>query len=318
MLYDNIQQNYVVISFNPKAGRKSPLKRTEKLQSSLQRMGFHTEIYEDLDQATRRANELFQKGTLRVLVGVGGDGTASELTNRTAPGVPITLLPSGTANLIAKYLKIPFNPLKTAEMIATGKRLTLDAGKANDRLFLLMLSAGIDAGVVNKVHDKRERKTSRPRGAHINYLSYLFPIFQTIHSYRYPTASFQSRSSSHTTNLIEGTWFTISNLPLYGWGFSFIPSTFRKKGQLSFCLLDKAKLFKTLMTFILAQFGLTHRFLPYVKLGNATMFHLDNIEKTTNPTPYQLDGDPGGYLPVDVEVLPNRFTVLVPSTLESN
>jgi diacylglycerol kinase family enzyme len=29
------------------------------------------------------------------------------------------------------------------------------------------------------------------------------------------------------------------------------------------------------------------------------------------PVPYQLDGDPGGYLPVDVRVLPGRMTLVV-------
>jgi len=28
--------------------------------------------------------------------------------------------------------------------------------------------------------------------------------------------------------------------------------------------------------------------------------------------PYQIDGDFGGYLPVDIEVLPQRLTLLVP------
>ena len=79
--------------------------------------------------------------------------------------------------------------------------------------------------------------------------------------------------------------------------------------------MRNAKLFKTLITFILAQFGKTHRFLPEVILGNDSRFHIDNVGVPTEPITYQLDGDPGGYLPVDVEVLPNRFTVLVPSTV---
>ncbi|MHC4177577.1 MAG: hypothetical protein ACYSWU_08725, partial [Planctomycetota bacterium] len=29
--------------------------------------------------------------------------------------------------------------------------------------------------------------------------------------------------------------------------------------------------------------------------------------------PYQLDGDPGGFLPVDVEVLPGRLALVVPA-----
>ena len=30
------------------------------------------------------------------------------------------------------------------------------------------------------------------------------------------------------------------------------------------------------------------------------------------PVPYQLDGDPGGLLPLDVESLPGRLTLVVP------
>ena len=30
------------------------------------------------------------------------------------------------------------------------------------------------------------------------------------------------------------------------------------------------------------------------------------------PVPYQLDGDPGGLLPLDIQVLPGRLTLVVP------
>jgi diacylglycerol kinase (ATP) len=31
------------------------------------------------------------------------------------------------------------------------------------------------------------------------------------------------------------------------------------------------------------------------------------------PVMYQLDGDPGGFLPLDIEILPQRLTMLVPT-----
>ena len=34
--------------------------------------------------------------------------------------------------------------------------------------------------------------------------------------------------------------------------------------------------------------------------------------ESDEPVPYQLDGDPGGFLPVDLEVLPGRLTLIVP------
>jgi diacylglycerol kinase (ATP) len=30
------------------------------------------------------------------------------------------------------------------------------------------------------------------------------------------------------------------------------------------------------------------------------------------PVMYQLDGDPGGFLPLDIEILPQRLTILAP------
>jgi len=31
--------------------------------------------------------------------------------------------------------------------------------------------------------------------------------------------------------------------------------------------------------------------------------------------PYQIDGDPGGVLPVEIETVPNRFTTIAPATV---
>ena len=34
--------------------------------------------------------------------------------------------------------------------------------------------------------------------------------------------------------------------------------------------------------------------------------------ESDEPVPLQLDGDPAGHLPVDIDVLPNRWTVVTP------
>ena len=134
MSFASPSEKYVLISVNPKAGRRSPRVRAERLQAALVKRGFCVELHTDLAVVSSRAKELFAENRLQALVGVGGDGTAAELTNRTVPGVPIAILPSGTANLIAKYLKIPFKPEKLAATIAEGATISFDAGRANGRL----------------------------------------------------------------------------------------------------------------------------------------------------------------------------------------
>ena len=76
--------------------------------------------------------------------------------------------------MIAKHLKLPFNPEKSAEMIANGATISFGAGKANGRLFLVMVSAGIDADIVRLVHAAREESyRKKTKKAHISYLSYI-------------------------------------------------------------------------------------------------------------------------------------------------
>lgn len=311
---DIANNRHVLISINPKAGRKSPRARAERLMKALQDKGFAVELHTDLDVVSSRANELFSENKLRALVGVGGDGTAAELTNRTVPGVPITLLPSGTANLIAKYLKLPFNPEKAADTIENGKTITFDAGRANDRLFLVMVSAGIDADVVNGVHSARERsyQLKTKKGAHISYLSYIKPIFKSISSYKYPQIKTELLDDSDIKS-ITGKWSFVFNLPRYGWGLPLVPKCRGIDQKLDYCIFQGGRLCLALIDVFFAQIGSMHRILPNAKLGQASRFRLSVASDQSDVSvPYQLDGDPGGTLPVEIETIPARFTVLAP------
>lgn len=312
-------QRTVLISVNPKAGRKSPREKAERLKLVLVKKGFNAEIHTDLDIVSQRANSLFENSKLQALVGVGGDGTAAELTNRTLPGVPITLLPSGTANLIAKYLKLPFNPDRSADMIASGSTISLDAGKANGRLFLVMISAGIDAEIVRLVHASREAnyRNQTKKGAHISYLSYLKPIFRTVNRYKYHNVQTKIQYGNPvetTSDAIVGKWSFVFNLPRYGWGLPLVPQCVGNDNELDYCIFQGGKLFTALFDVACAQFFSMHRFLPNTKIGRGSRFliDVDPNEKLVDAVPYQIDGDPGGVLPVEVEIEPNRFTALAP------
>ncbi len=313
--------NHVLISINPKAGRKSPKIRAERLKIALEKRGYGVELHTDLDEVSRRANELFEVQRLRALVGVGGDGTAAELTNRTQPGLPITLLPSGTANLIAKYLKLPFNPEKSAEMIETGLTISFDAGKANGRLFLVMVSVGVDADVVRLVHSEREEsyRNHTKRGAHISYLSYINPIIQSIKTYKYPQihASVFADSNSDISHSVIGKWSFVFNLPRYGWGLPLVPGCVGVDKKLDYCIFQGGKLTSALFEVACAQLGSIHRFLPNAKLGQGVRFQITSSVNSSDdsPIPYQLDGDPGGFLPLEIETIPNRFTALAPQKI---
>ena len=111
------------------------------------------------------------------IVAAGGDGTVGDLINR-FPGVPIAILPTGTENLLAKYLRIPLDGRFVAEMIAAGRTRPMDLGLLNGRRFTLMVSVGFDADVVHRTHARRE--------GHIQKWNYVQPVLETLRNYEYP------------------------------------------------------------------------------------------------------------------------------------
>ena len=120
----------VVISVNPKAGRRAAQPSAERLARFLAERGLQAQIFTDLAEVAGRAAESQARGGLRAVVAAGGDGTVAEIVNRVLPGVPVTVLPLGTENLLAKYLGIGREPESVGEAIAGGTAVRLDAGLA--------------------------------------------------------------------------------------------------------------------------------------------------------------------------------------------
>jgi diacylglycerol kinase family enzyme len=311
----------VVISVNPKAGRCSPMLRAEELSGRLKEKGFSAELLTDLDEVTEKAKTFYAEGRLRAVVGVGGDGTAATLVNRTEPGTPVTLLAAGTANLLAKHFRLSNNPQHLAETIENGHLLTLDAGRADiagtQRLFLVMVSCGFDADIVNGVHAHREKRYSQghKRGAHISYFSYAKPLYRSLRHYRFPKLTVEMLEPEQKIIDDQARWAFFFNVNRYAWGLPLAPFAKANDGKLDHVLFRGGSIFYGFCYVGLAQCFSLHRFLPEAhpflptaRLGQAARYRVTSDQ----PVPFQLDGDPGGILPLDIEIVPNRFTFLVP------
>lgn len=313
--------NSVIISVNPKAGRRSPMLRAEELQRLLQKKGLEVELLTDLCEVAAKAKSLHSEKRLRALVGVGGDGTAATLVNLTEPGTPITLLSAGTANLLAKHFKLGRNPKNLAEIIAVGHTIMLDAGltrssKRNEqeRLFLVMTSCGFDADVVSGVHSHREQRyrEGHRKGAHISYFSYIKPILKTLFGYRF-SKMIVERWNGSDWEMVEdkARWAFVFNMNRYGWGLPLAPFAKENDGLLDHVLFRGGTVFHGMMYTAFAQCFGSHRFLPGACLGQASRYRIRPIDENAS-IPFQIDGDPGGVLPIEIEVIPNRLTFIVP------
>ena len=289
--------------------------RAEELRTCLQYKGFTVDFLTDLNEVTEKANAFHAAGVLRALVGVGGDGTAATLVNRTKPGTPITLLSAGTANLLSKHYRLPPQPEKLAEMIETGAARTFDAGLARfgntERLFLVMVSCGFDAHVVNGVHAYREERyrQGHAKGAHISYLSYIKPMLTSMRRYKFPLMTIECLDEP---NLVwsDVRWAFMFNINRYAWGLPLAPYAKENDGKLDHVLFRGGTPFHGAVYTALGQCFSLHRFLPTARLGQRTRYRITSEV----PIPFQMDGDPAGELPLELEIVPNRVNLLVPPT----
>ena len=291
--------NRVVILLNPKAGPKAAQPWAERLAERLRTEGFPTEVTTDLTEAAARANQWYAEGCLRALVGAGGDGTAAELVNRTVEGVPLALLPTGNSNLLARYFHFSRNAETLCRTLVEGAVVRVDAGAANGRIFLLMAGCGFDAEVVRRVHGRRT--------GHINLATYFKPIVEAIWNYPFPKIQAHWEAEGGTSGQLSARWLFVFNLPCYGGGLQIAPHADGSDGLLDVCSLRRGHLWPGLKYAGAILIG------RHQRLADWTTCRVRRVQITSDePVPYQLDGDAGGLLPLDIEVLPGRLTLVAP------
>ena len=298
---------HVVIAVNPKAGATAAEGRVARLAKLLEESGLETAVLSDLDEVAARSNRRHEEGSLRALVGVGGDGTAAELVNRTVPGVPLTIFPTGNENLLARHFGLGSSPEECAKTIAEGAVVQSDAGRANDRIFLVMCSCGFDADVVRTVHMHRT--------GHLNSASYVSPIMATIRHYDYPELHiyWNDGGEGAPADLTEPAsndgvrWLFAFNMPCYGGGLQIAPQADAMDGLLDVCTFRHGGLWHGLYYAAAVMTG-THQWLTDFAARRSGGLRVTADAKV----PFQLDGDPGGFLPVNIAVVPKRLTLVVP------
>ena len=81
---------------------------------------------------------------------LGGDGTVMEVLSALAhQATPVGVLAGGTANVVARTLGIPLNPLRAVPKLLWGDEARLDLGRLSDgRRFAIGVGVGLDATMI--------------------------------------------------------------------------------------------------------------------------------------------------------------------------
>lgn len=288
-------RRWVAIQRNPRSGTGKNRSMVIDLVTELRRLGFSPRIFKDRARLAAWVTQRQVEGDLECIVAAGGDGTFSDVFNR-YPGVPVAILPLGTENLMARFLSIPSSGAAVARLIAARSRRRFDLGLVGDRRFALMVSAGFDAEIVRQTHAAR-------RG-HISHAAYLQPILDSLRSYDHPAlrVTVDQAEGPLTARLA-----VVVNIPAYALGLSMAQGARGDDGLLDVRLFEQGSAFQMVRYFYNLTLG-THERLPDVFSKRAKRVRIES----DRPVPLQADGDPAGFTPAEISLLPGAIEVYAP------
>ena len=160
---------YVV--FNPLSGSAAALGLTaEALKDKFEAAGLAAEIDADsarpLDERVARA----VASEAEIIVAAGGDGTITALAHAlVGTDKTLALLPLGTANLLARDLKIPLDLDRAIAELAAMTPCRIDVGDVNGRIFLHKVVIGTIPGIAAARETIRGNATLRARLEFLRY-----------------------------------------------------------------------------------------------------------------------------------------------------
>lgn len=99
-----------------------------------------------------------QEGLDRVIV-AGGDGTLNAaLQGLVGTGLPLGIIPVGTANNLARTLGIPSSLTEASEIVAQGTTRAIDLGWVNGRYFFTTASIGLSVQITEALTHRTKQR----------------------------------------------------------------------------------------------------------------------------------------------------------------
>ena len=291
----------VWIFANPIAGRGLGARIAGRVEARLRSDGYAVRVF--LKPATELvAAEL--SGSARSAIIIGGDGTLRAVAERLIQAAtlpPLLPVPLGTANLMGRYLGIRWNKANVEERVAAAVKncrvLPLDAARANGQLFLLMTGVGFDAQVVHEV--------DRVRRGPIAFWDYFLPAATALR--RLAAAPLRVTLDGQEIFPLAPAVAFVGNLAEYATGFPVLPHARPDDGLLDVCVLPCRSRAELLRLFLLAAVG------EHVWTEGAAYNRGKRVTiESPAPVPVQIDGDPAGHTPVEIDLLPIRLPFIVP------
>ena len=288
----------VLLFYNPMAGNGIFSSNLDRVISAFQkkdklllpvRAGGKSSILENL--LAKGAYKDFSE-----IIAAGGDGTINFLVSammRHNVDLPLAIFPAGTANDLSYYFDISTN-IEDMLQVATGTHRTkMDVGVVGDKYFVNVLAMGMMVDVSQKT-DPAAKTTLGVMAYYLRSVAEL-PRIRPI-PIRIKCPEFTQDLKIHAMLVMNGR---------AAGGFKRLaPEAMINDGLFDvflFKVMPITNWAPLLMNLILGQ----HTENKYVKHFKTSKLRIESDEILNT----DVDGEPGGPLPLDVKILPSRLTV---------
>lgn len=237
----------------------------------------------------------------RVVVG-GGDGTLQRAASAVLEsGLPLGILPLGTANDLARTLDIPLDLEQAAEQIVIGRLRQIDLSRANGQLFFNVAHIGLGARLRAALSPELKKQWGS--------LSYVRALAQTLAERRAFRAKVEHDGKVEQIRSIQ---IAVGNGRYYGGGMAVSVDAEIEDGLLHVYSVAPATLWKLLRATLPLMRGVA-KDPEAVQMLEARQLRVE----TERPMSVVADGERITTTPVDFEVLPAAIQVFAGARKES-
>jgi YegS/Rv2252/BmrU family lipid kinase len=253
------------------------------------------ERFETPDEVS--ADIINRGGAFDLVIVCGGDGTINSAARGVLEtGLPMGILPMGTANDLARTLGIADNLLAAADVIVAGNRRRVDLGEVNGKPFFNVASIGLSAELAGGL----SRETKRRWGK----LGYAVAALKVLSKARPFSATIISPAGEEKVKTFQ---IAVGNGRHYGGGTVIEENAAIDDGHLDLYSLEQDHVWKLFLLLGYFRQG-RHGMWEEVRTDKATEFDI----RTKRPMPVNTDGDIVTQTPAHFLIRPAAIEVFAP------
>jgi YegS/Rv2252/BmrU family lipid kinase len=243
---------------------------------------------------------LDHRGVADLVIIGGGDGTLNAAAEALVEaGLPLGVLPLGTANDLARTLEIPADPIAASRVIVDGETHRIDVGCVNGKHFFNVASLGLSVHVARELGVEVKRRWG--------VLGYPLTVWRALGQHQWFRAEIRCNGQRARVRSIQ---ISIGNGRHYGGGMTIAADAQIDDGMLDVVNVAPQGLLELIVNLPAFRWGRHDRAPRMVRHWRCCEIEI----RTAQPMPINTDGEVTTQTPATIVVVPKAIEVHVPQS----